>query len=247
MREKQKKGIGDVYQESTKYYRNAMPMGRLKASSRPPLYKTYSDPLKIIMLPEPELKGGTGLWEVLLSRRSMRNYTGKPIDLRSLSQLLWAAQGVTARMGMYLLRTAPSAGALYPVETYLVVHGVEELEQGVYHYQVSDASLEFLSSGDYTRQMTAAALNQPIATMASVVFAWTACVGRSKWKYKERAYRYIYLDAGHICENLYLASAAMGLGCCAIGALYDDEVNEILGIDGKEETVVYLATVGTLR
>ncbi len=244
MNQEERQGVGDIYQESTKYRRHAMPVRLLEISSRPSMYKTYSNPVKVVTLPEAERQGGMGLWDALLSRRSERRYAEKPMDLKTLSQLLWAIQGVTASMGSYLLRTAPSAGALYPIETYLVVNRVEELDQGVYHFQVPNACLELLSPGDYSGRTAAAALDQPIAAKASVVFIWTACVNRSKWKYDERAYRYIYLDAGHLCENLYLACAAMGLGCCAIGAFYDEEVNEILKVDGKEEMAVYLSSVG---
>lgn len=247
MSEREERGIGDAYQESTKYRRDAMPMRWLEISSAPPLYKTYPNPARIVSLPEPERKGGMGLWDALRRRRSKRRYADKLMDMNTLSQLLWATQGVTARMGAHLLRATPSAGALYPIETYLVVNRVETLEPGVYHYQVPNAYLELLSQGDYSRRIAAAALNQPMAAQAALVFVWTAYVGRCKWKYDERAYRYIYLDAGHACENLYLACTALGLGCCAIGALYDDEVNEIVQVDGKEETVVYLATVGRLR
>jgi SagB-type dehydrogenase family enzyme len=101
-----------------------------------------------------------------------------------------------------------------------------------------------LEEGDLGSRAAAAALDQPMAEQAAVVFIWTAVVERAKWKYLERAYRYIYMDAGHIGQNLYLAATALGLGCCAIGALYDEEVNRLVGADGVNETAVYMACVG---
>jgi SagB-type dehydrogenase family enzyme len=104
--------------------------------------------------------------------------------------------------------------------------------------------LETIAQGSFGRDLAEAALGQDMVRTASVVFIWTAIVQRSKWKYRERAYRYIYLDGGHIGQNLYLAASALNLGCCTIGALFDEEVNQLIGVDGKEETVVYMGAVG---
>jgi SagB-type dehydrogenase family enzyme len=147
-------------------------------------------------------------------------------------------------MGEYALRSAPSAGALYPVETYLSVQMVEGIEPGIYHYGVREHELELLQPGDFRAEVAKAALDQGFLAEAAVVFAWTAVFARSKWKYKERAYRYVYLDAGHIAQSVALAAVALGLGSCQIAALYDDEVNAILGVDGKEESVVYMTALG---
>jgi SagB-type dehydrogenase family enzyme len=168
------------------------------------------------------------------------------MSMEELSQLLWATQGTTLEASGYKFRAAPSAGALYPVETYLVVNRVQELEAGVYHYDAVEGNLQLLENGNHGSRVAAAALDQPMAELAAVVFIWTAIVERAKWKYLERAYRYIYLDAGHIGQNLYLAATALGLGCCAIGALYDEEVNELVGADGVDETAIYMCTVGKL-
>jgi len=155
-----------------------------------------------------------------------------------LSQMLWAAQGITRVIRDFGLRTAPSAGALYPVETYLVVHSVEGIEPGVYHYAVETHELDQLQVGDFRAVVARAALDQKIAYRANVVFVWTAVFERSKWKYKQRAYRYLYLDAGHIAQNVALAAVALGLGSCQIAALYDDEANALLGVDGVDESVI---------
>jgi SagB-type dehydrogenase family enzyme len=158
--------------------------------------------------------------------------------------MLWAMQGITQPGRGVDFRTAPSAGALYPVETYLVVHNVEGVDPGVYHYDVQHHQLEQLKRGDFRAAVAHAALDQGMAARANVVFVWTAVFERPKWKYKQRAYRYVYLDAGHIAQNLALAAVALGLGSCQIAALYDGEANDLLGVDGVGESTVYMTVVG---
>ena len=158
--------------------------------------------------------------------------------------MLWAAQGVTARRGEYSLRTTPSAGALYPVEPYVVVHSVEGIAPGVYHYGVRSHCLECIRQGDHRSRVARAALDQQMAYTATVVFVWTAVFARSKWKYDQRAHRYVYLDAGHIAQNVALAAQAMDLGSCQVAAFYDDEVNALLEVDGTAESAIYMTVVG---
>ncbi len=141
-------------------------------------------------------------------------------------------------------RACPSAGALYPVETYLAINNVEDIEPGIYHYNVKNHELDQIKKGDFRLHIAQAALDQDMAYSANAVFVWTAVFQRSKWKYEQRAYRYVYLDAGHIAQNLALAAVSLDLGTCQIGALYDDEVNLLLEIDGKEESVLYMSVVG---
>jgi len=209
-------GVGDRFQQELKYQRGRLPGGRLDWSSKPEIYHGYPDAPQV-PLPEPATVGGASLWDVIRSRRSLRRYRDSPLSLLELSQLLWASQGITDRRPNVELRAVPSAGALYPVETYL---------------------------GDYRAETAAAALDQAIARTAGAVFIWTGVFPRSKWKYKQRAYRYVYLDAGHIAQNLALAAVGLGLGTCQIAALYDDEANALLGVDGEDESVVYMSTVG---
>jgi SagB-type dehydrogenase family enzyme len=133
------------------------------------------------------------------------------------------------------------------VETYLVVHSVEGIEPGVYHYAVETHELDQLKVGDFRTAVARAALDQKIAYRANVVFVWTVVFERSKWKYKQRAYRYVYLDAGHIAQNVALGAVALGLGSCQIAALYDDEANALLGVDGVDESVIYMTVVGRER
>jgi SagB-type dehydrogenase family enzyme len=125
-----------------------------------------------------------------------------------------------------------------------VINRVEHIDPGIYHYTVDMHELEHLQAGDFRIQVAQSALDQEMAYHASMIFIWTAIFERSKWKYKQRAYRYIYLDAGHIAQNVALAAVALNLGSCQVGALYDDEVNALLGVDGTEECVVYMTVVG---
>jgi SagB-type dehydrogenase family enzyme len=215
-------------------------------SNKPGVYHHFTD-VDFVKLPRPKDRAGPSLWTAMGTRRSRRNYAPVPLKEEELSQLLWAAAGVTDEVHGLPLRTVPSAGGLYPIELYVVVNKVHGIPQGVYHYFPPDHTLQLLRKGDYSNAIAHAALDQKMAAMAGAVFIMTAVVERATWKYRQRAYRYIYLDAGHIGQNLALAAEAIGLGSCAIGALYDDEVNDLVGADGEEETVVYLTSVGHYR
>ena len=158
--------------------------------------------------------------------------------------MLWASTGISRKKGNFEFRTAPSAGALYPIETYLCVNNVKGIEPGVCHYSIKNHQLNILKSGDFAVDLARAALDQTMCIEAAVTFIWTAIFQRSKWKYEQRAYRYVYLDVGHIAENLALAATSIGLSSCQIGALCDDEVNKILEVDGTDESVIYMTVVG---
>lgn len=208
-------------------------------------YKSYPNPLARVDLPAPARTGGTPLWTTLQERMSIRDYTLDAVSLEEVSQLLWAGQGITREQGEWQFRTAPSAGALYPIETYLGVNRVEGLLGGLYHYEVRYHRLAFLREDPLIGMaLTRAALGQTVCQRAALVLIWTAVIARSARKYGERAYRYIYMDAGHVAQNVYLASTGLGLGCCAIGAFFDDEMDAVLEIDGHEETTVYMAAIG---
>jgi len=236
-------GIGDRFQQGTKYSLEGL--GDEKGwQFDAEAFKDYPDAPRVKLAAPEAIAMPVG--EAMRLRRSLRDYTGRPIRLGCLIQILWAASGVTERRGGCVLRTAPSAGALYPIETYLLANRVDDLAAGLYHLNVRLWELELLKQGDLGPRLARACLGQGMMAAASVDLIWTAVVGRSKRKYGERAYRYVYLDAGHICENVYLAATALGLGCCGVGAFYDDEVNAIIGVNGKAETTVYLASIGTL-
>jgi SagB-type dehydrogenase family enzyme len=240
------KGAGDEFFEKTKYYRNKALNEPQTVFEKPAFIKEYPHTVKV-PLEKPETGGGLPIWESIYKRRSERHYTNEPITAQALSQLLWSIQGVTHKKNNSSYRAAPSAGALYPVETYIVANKVENIDCGVYHYSVLHHELELIESGNRGKAIEKAVLNQKIALDAGVVFIWSAVFDRCKWKYGQRAYRYIHLDAGHIAAQLSLAAVALGLGSCPIAAYYDDEVNDIIKIDGERESAIYLTVVGNIR
>jgi len=243
--ESTQRGIGERFQEETKYTAEGIGEHYLDWNNMPDRYKNYPGSSMKVFLPEPRLGKIANIWDVVHRRRSLRDYSsGLNLPLETLSTLLWATQGITAVAAGYQLRAAPSAGGLYPIETYLFARAIDGLERGFYHFRPNAFDLECVKAGDFAAELAEAALGQEMVAYAQVTFVWTAVVARSKWKYRQRAYRYIYLDAGHIAQNLYLAGAAVGLGVCGIGAFFDDRVNALIGVDGIEETVLYLASVG---
>ncbi len=240
---KYKQGLAFRYVQGTKYHRDQPIRDDLGSIPVVGPFKNYPESERF-QLPKPDLNRPANLWQCLANRRSERSTTSELLSLNELATLLWAAQGVTARAGIHLLRTAPSAGALYPFETYIYVDHVEDMSKGFYHFNVEDFALERLKEGQFGKEMTAACLNQPVVHRAAVVFIWTAMMLRCMVKYRNRAMRYIPMDLGHVCQNVQLASTAMGLGSCPIGAFFDDDINRLLEIDGEDETVLYLITVG---
>jgi SagB-type dehydrogenase family enzyme len=234
---------GDQFQRETKYSRAHMPRTVLDWSSQPKLYKQYPDAQRVD-LPPAEPLNNCPLHDALQNRRSIRDFADVPISSQALSYLLWASTGISRKEQGYEFRTAPSAGALYPIETYLCINNVQTISPGIYHYGVKGHCLELLNEGNHAAGLARAALDQEMCRAAAVVFIWTAVFQRSKWKYGQRAYRYVYLDAGHVAENLALAATSLDLGSCPIAALYDDEVNSIIGVDGVEESVIYMTVVG---
>lgn len=174
-------------------------------------------------------------------RRSLRDYADRPLTTAELSWLLGAATGITGPGG---LRAAPSAGAQYPIETYVVVSRVEGIEPGIYHYAPADHALERVRGGTFGGDLVIAALGQEFLAQAPVVLVLGAIFQRLRWRYRERAYRYALLEAGHIGQNVYLAAEAAGLGACAVGAFFDDAVNRLLDVDGVEEAALMLVPVG---
>ena len=235
--------VGDTFQQQTKYDPRNMPSRTLDWGAPPPLYKEYPLNPKI-HLEAFEPAELMSLDQALKTRKSMRSFRREPLTKARLSYLLWASTGIQRVEAGYEFRTAPSAGALYPIETYIVANNVRNLDMGLYHYSVKSHQLEQLKHGDFSRRIAAAALGQSMCATAAVVFVWSAVFQRCKSKYGQRAYRYIYLDAGHIAENLALAAVSLNLASCEIGALYDDQVNAILDIDGTSESVICMAVLG---
>ncbi|MBT9317217.1 SagB/ThcOx family dehydrogenase [Leptothoe spongobia] len=219
----------------------------LNWGQQPALYKTYPNS-QIIELPSVELSDPSSITTLDLAttitqRRSRRRYnTQSRLSLKQLSQLLFLAQGITWDEREF--RTVPSSGALYPLEIYPVVHRVDGLEPGLYHHAVEKHQLELVKAGDLRQPLIKAGLNQDFLGEAQVCFVVSGIFQRTRWKYHERTYRYVLMEAGHLGQNLYLAATALGLGVCGIGAFFDDPLNELLGIDGEDEAALYLVTVG---
>lgn len=195
-----------------------------------------------IKLPQPRLKGQMSVEEAISRRRSVRDFKPEPLSIEQLSQILWAAQGITGR-GQF--RSAPSAGALYPLEIYAVVGSVEGLEPGVYHYNPENHSIIKEIEGDLRQQLCDAALRQDSVITAPVNIVFTAIYERTSRKYGERAARYVHIEVGHAAQNVYLQAEALGLGTVMMGAFHDDRVKEILHLQ-KEEPLVIMP-VGSKR
>ena len=185
-----------------------------------------------------------GFFAVVNKRRSQREYSDRSMSLDALSALLFAAQGITSVTQGY--RAAPSAGALYPIELYAIVGRVAGVQPGVYHYAVPWHSLELVQGGDFRQSLFEASLEQSAIQQAAVVLVLVAVFQRTRWKYKERSYRYILIEAGHIGQNICLAATALGLGACPIGAFTDRALDTLLGVDGDREAAVYELAVGPI-
>ena len=211
---------------------------------KPPQYKDYPE-AKVTKLPEPDYQG-IPLEEAIEMRRSTRNYSRKSITLSQLSQLLFSAQGITGKSHNHHLRTVPSAGALYPFEIYVIANNIEDLLQGIYHYSVLNHTLELIKSGNFRKEITSAGLKQEMLGDADVTLVLSAIFDRVRCKYGERGFRYTYIEAGHISQNIYLQAVSLGLGSVSVGAFLDNKVNQLIGLDGHEEAVIYLHAVGTL-
>lgn len=218
-----------------------------KGLSQPPLELGYDKTKRIIELPSPkDLKvDALDLRDAIEKRVSVRSYSEEPISLEELSWLLWCTQGVKQVTGRpSTLRTVPSGGARHPFETYLLVNRVEGLSPGLYRFLAVEHRLVELSLDEDLADETAEACwGQPFIKNNAATFIWTFVPYRSIWRYGGRGGRSI-IEAGHICQNLYLSAEAIRCGVCAIGAFSDERMNSILGIDTEEQFVVYMATVG---
>jgi len=184
-----------------------------------------AQPGENIVLPGPSVTGSTSLEQLLAQRRSIRDYQTTALELAEIGQLLWAAQGISHVQG---LRTAPSAGALYPLELYVVTGRIEGLVQGVYHYNPRHHKLMKTNDGDIRDALTRAALSQDWIKHASAVIVFTADYERTTKKYGPRGKRYVHIEVGHAAQNLFLQSESLGLATVIVGAFNDDEVARVL-------------------
>ncbi len=245
------KGTGREFMEKTKY-KYLDRSDQVKGLPQPPLTLAPAEGRLVHRLPDPEKapRKTVDLWDAINDRVSVRAYSEEePLSLEELSYLLWCTQGVkeaTARPAT--LRTVPSAGARHCFETYVLVNRVEGLRRGLYRFLATEHSLQEVNMDPGIAEMvTQACFNQRFVMQSAATFIWTAVAYRMAWRYGERGYRYMHLDAGHVCQNLYLAAEAVGCGVCAIGAFHDDALNEALRIDGVEQFAVYVGVLGKKR
>ncbi len=242
------KNDGYEFVEQTKYHNISDPDQKL-GRPQPP----YEIPLEagkpLIDLPDPETidLGTYDLRKAIEVRRSLRRYSEDALSLEELSYLLWLTQGVKKidEKRHVAWRTVPSAGCRHPFETYLSINRVGDLEPGCYRYVSTAHKLVALELNEtFNQKLTEACLGQRQIATSAVNFIWAAVPYRTTWRYSERSYRYFYLDAGHVCQNLHLAAESINCGICAIGAYDDDLADKLMGFDPPEMYVVYLASLG---
>lgn len=232
----------DTFLESTKY-KNLGETDEKKGFPQPPLELVFDSQKSVVNLPSPlEINvASVDLRKVIEDRKSVRKYLEKPLSINELSWLLWCTQGVK----QITKRTVPSAGARHPFETYLVVNRVNGLEPGLYRFLATKHELIIVDLDEtLVDKFSAANWSSEMLSSSAVIFIWVAVSNRMTYKYGNRGFRYLHLDAGHVCQNLYLATEAVDCGTCAVGGFYDDDVNALLNLDGKEKFIVYMATVG---
>ncbi|TKJ29717.1 nitroreductase [bacterium (candidate division B38) B3_B38] len=200
-------------------------------------------PAAEIKLPPPSLTGKVSVEEAIKARRTIRSFQPQPLTLSQVSQLLWAAQGITG--GRDNLRAVASAGALDPIEMYMVVgdKGVEGLEAGIYHYLPKSHSVEVVKKGDYQDKVVEGALGQQWIGTAPIVMIVTAEYARTTVKYKERGIRYVHVEVGHVGQNIFLQAEAIGLGAGIVGAYSDEQIAKVLGLP-SEITPLLIMPVG---
>jgi SagB-type dehydrogenase family enzyme len=239
-------GIGREFLEKTEV-RHLSPSDQERGVAQPPLQIRLGEG-EVVELPAPQgaPDGGASLREAIEARRSLREYSDAPLSLAELSYLLWSTQGVSRVIAdRATFRTVPSAGARHALETVVLANRVDGLEPGTYQYLALDHRLTSLDpSPELADRLADACLGQKMVRDSAATFAWVADRDRMAWRYGERGVRYLFLDAGHVCQNLYLTAESIGAGACAIGAFDDERVNDLLGLDGVERFVVYLASVG---
>lgn len=196
----------------------------------------------VIRLPPPQLKGKLSLEEAIAKRRSVRKYSTEPLTLFQLGQILWSAQGIT---GAGKLRAAPSAGATYPLEIFATVgkETVEELQAGIYHYQVDSHSLSLHRPGDSRRDLARAALDQGFIANAPMDIVVCALYPRTSYRYGRRGERYVHIEVGHVGENIHLQAVALGLATVEVGAFDDEEVRKVLGLE-EQIKPLYIMPIG---
>jgi SagB-type dehydrogenase family enzyme len=197
----------------------------------------------VIELPEPEYKSNVSVEQALRERRSCRSFTGEPLTVQNVSQLLWAAQGVTNERGY---RTAPSGGALFPLEIYVVVGNVVGVKNGIYRYKPGEHSLVPILMGDKRQELCDATLGQTFIKNVPINIVFSAIYERITKKYGERGKRYTHMEAGHAAQNVYLQSVSLDLGTVVVGAFRDNDVKKVVPMEENEHPL-YIMPVGKKR
>lgn len=212
-----------------------------------PMQKPYAATAQLIKLTEPELLQDyeVNFLEMIELRLTRRAYTQEPITLKELSYLLWATQGVKAVTAQQTtLRTVPSAGARHAFETYLFIQNVVDLKPGLYRFLALEHAL--LPMGDLPPEHAKAFLSLRTVETSAITLLWAARANRMLQRFGNRGYRYLFIDAGHVCQNLYLAAQTIDVGVCPLGAFDDEMLNHQLALDGVDEFVVYGAALGKI-
>jgi SagB-type dehydrogenase family enzyme len=239
--------IGKVFLEKTKP-ENLSVSPQKQGLLQPPLELPFPAAAALIALPGRDDISSypTELRTLIEARKTLRRYQEASLSIQELSGLLWMTQGVKGiHKSQSTIRNVPSAGARHAFETFLLVNRVAGLDPGLYRYlALENALLPLDVESGIGEKITEACFNQQQVPTSAVTFIWVAVTERMTWRYVERGYRYLHLDAGHVCQNLYLAAEAMGCGVCAIAAFDDDLLNAALGLDGESCFAIYLGTVG---
>ncbi len=218
-----------------------------KGVAQPTLELPYDNSKNIVELPDPKsLNVKTRLLDAVENRRTIRKYSNSPLTMTELSYLLWCTQGVKkVSTRPSTARNVPSAGARHAFETYLLINRVTGLKPGLYRFlAIEHKLLEIDTDPRWPDILKEACLGQSMITTSAATFFWAAVPYRMTWRYVERGYRYLLLDAGHVCQNLYLAAEGVDCGVCAVASYSDDELNRALGFDGENQFVIYAGTVG---
>jgi SagB-type dehydrogenase family enzyme len=215
--------------------------GHTRGRQLPP-YKTCPESPKVILPPPADDSVTVGV--AITARESVRAFSDQPVTLSELSRILISATGLTQPWNTRAHRATASAGALYPIELYIVVAKVESLETGLYHFQVEDTSLAPVKPGDFSSDIHEACGGQDAVGSSPITVVIAARFERVTQKYADRGYRYVYMESGAVSQNIYLQATALGMGTVVVGSFNDDAVNELLGIDGHEEAALLVHPVG---
>jgi SagB-type dehydrogenase family enzyme len=250
--------VSELYHENSKQRRNDLEFNRRinLVNSNPDFHRVIARSFKnypgasVTKLPAVEPQDGLSYERAAALRRSIRRFSGAPLRIEELARLVYFGSGLTGHLEasehdiVQPVRAAPSGGALYPIELYAAVLQVDGMESGIYHYAVDRHLMELLRPGNFANMLSDTTSDLATFAHAAVVFVLSGAFGRSHFKYGERGYRFAMLEAGHIAQNILLAATARGLGAVAVGGFIDEEVNDLLDLDGVDEAAIYMIAAG---